>query len=176
MFVSTAPATDSAYPTNPLLVQAYINYAVSLSVLGEYNDFSAELKYLETQINLTLTNKTTSRTSDPLILSLAIVAFAENGKASIVSRLAPYLQQYQAADGSLSLNSTYSLAGQSLFGSSPRDSITVLTAYAAQAFKAAGLRNNQILADKFLSTRNMGGLFGGNQATIVAASTLITQL
>jgi hypothetical protein len=69
---------------------------------------------------------------------------------------------------------SYLLAGQTLFGSSPRDAQVILAAYAAQAFEITGNHANAILADQFISTQvTIAGLFGGNQATIVASSTII---
>ena len=129
--INSTSATDSSLPTNPLLIQAYITYASSTTIWASKMNFTAELNYLERMINATLSSNTANRTSDPLILALASVAFTYFGRQSTAIRFATYLAQYQAADGSFSLSTSYSLAGQSLFGSSRRDRQVELTSYAA---------------------------------------------
>jgi hypothetical protein len=150
---------------------------VSLSPLAKKYNFNAELTNLSGAINATLSNNTANRTSDPLILALAAVAYANFGRVAYANRLVSYLKQYQSPSGALSLSSSYPLLGQTLFGSSPRDAQVILAGYAAQAFALTGNDQNAILADMFLSTQvNVAGLLGGNQATIVGASTIISQL
>jgi hypothetical protein len=82
---------QAGFPSNPLLVQAYINYAVSKSVLAKKYTFTAELNYLMKAINANLTS-TTSRTHDPLILSLAAIAFANFGNSAYAETLVSYLK------------------------------------------------------------------------------------
>lgn len=78
--ISSTSATDTSLPTSPLLIQAYITYALSTTTWASKRNFTAELNYLESMINATLTSNTANRTSDPLILALASVAFTYFGR------------------------------------------------------------------------------------------------
>jgi hypothetical protein len=95
-----------------------------------YN-FKAEMVNLSGQINATLTSDVESRTSDPLILALAVVTYANFGNMAYANKLVSYLKQYQGPSGSLNLSSSYSLAGQTIFGNSPRDAQVAIAGYAA---------------------------------------------